>query len=158
MSTNVKPIPEGMHSITPHIVCAGAESAMDFYIKAFGAIDGGRLKGTDGKLMHGEIRIGDSSIMLVDENPEWNMRGPLALGGTPITLHMYVENVDAAFERAVAAGCAPTMPVADMFWGDRYGMVTDPYGHMWSIATHIRDVAPDELEAAMMQGCGPEAT
>ncbi|MES3020734.1 MAG: VOC family protein [Pseudomonadota bacterium] len=158
MSTNVKPIPEGMNSLTPHIVCAGAEAAMDFYIKAFGAVDSGRMKGPDGKLMHGQLRIGDSHLMLVDENPEWNMLGPLALKGTPVTLHLYVENADASFERAVAAGCAATMPLADMFWGDRYGMVTDPYGHMWAIATHTRDVAREDMQAAMTQGCGGAAS
>jgi PhnB protein len=154
MSTQkVRAIPEDMHSLTPHIVCAGASAAMDFYIKAFGAVDGGRMNGPDGKLMHGMLRIGDSALMLVDENPEWNMRGPKLLGGTPITLHLYVENVDAAFDRAVASGCTAMMPVADMFWGDRYGMVTDPYGHMWSLATHIRDVPPEEMQKAAMTGC-----
>jgi PhnB protein len=126
---------------------------MDFYVRAFGAVDHGRLPGPDGKLMHGMMRIGDSSLMLVDENPEWSMNSPLALGGTPVVLHLYVENVDAALARAVEAGATLTMPAADMFWGDRYGQVRDPFGHQWSIATHIRDVSPADIQTASKTGC-----
>ncbi len=153
MNAPVKPIPEGMHSLTPHIVCRDANAAMDFYIRAFGARDGGRLAGPDGKLMHGMMWIGDSALMLVDENPEWGMSGPLLLKGTPVVLHLYVEDVDAALTRAVEAGATLTMPAADMFWGDRYGQVRDPFGHAWSIATHVRDVSPEAIQAASKTGC-----
>lgn len=153
MSTRVQPIPEGMHSLTPHIVCRDAPAAMDFYIRAFGARDGGRLAGPDGKLMHGLLWIGDSALMLVDENPEWGMSSPLSLEGTPVVLHLYVEDVDAALARAVEAGATLTMPAADMFWGDRYGQVRDPFGHAWSIATHIRDVSPEDVLAASKTDC-----
>lgn len=153
MNTNVRPIPEGMHSLTPHIVCRNASAAMDFYMRAFGARDDGRLTGPDGKLMHGMLWIGDSALMLVDENPEWGMHSPLSLEGSPVVLHLYVEDVDAALARAVDAGAALTMAAADMFWGDRYGQVRDPFGHRWSIATHIRDVPPAEIEAASKTGC-----
>jgi uncharacterized glyoxalase superfamily protein PhnB len=153
MNATVQPIPEGMHSLTPHIVCRDAPAAMDFYIRAFGARDGGRLAGPDGKLMHGLLWIGDSALMLVDENPAWGMQSPLSLEGTPVVLHLYVEGVDAALARAVEAGATLTMPAADMFWGDRYGQVRDPFGHQWSIATHIRDVSPADIQAASKTGC-----
>lgn len=153
MKTTVQPIPEGMHSLTPHIVCRDASAAIDFYIRAFGAREGGRLAGPDGKLMHGLIWIGNSALMLVDENPEWGMQSPLSLKGTPVVLHLYVEDVDAALARAVEAGATLTMPAADMFWGDRYGQVRDPFGHQWSIATHLRDVSPEDIEAASKTGC-----
>ena len=153
MNTTVQPIPEGMHSLTPHIVCRDAPAAIDFYIRAFGAREGGRLAGPDGKLMHGLIWIGNSALMLVDENPEWGMQSPLSLKGTPVVLHLYVEDVDAALARAVEAGATLTMPAADMFWGDRYGQVRDPFGHQWSIATHLRDVSPEDIEAASKTGC-----
>jgi uncharacterized glyoxalase superfamily protein PhnB len=146
--SHVKPIPDDMHAVTPHLVCKGAAAAMDFYQKAFGAVDLGRLADKQGKLMHGMVRIGDSTIMLVDENPEWGMLGPTALKGSPVTIHLYVEDVDATVKRAVAAGAKITMPVADMFWGDRYGKLEDPFGHQWSVATHIRDMTPEEVEAA----------
>ncbi len=141
-------IPEGMHTVTPHLVCDGAGAAIDFYVAAFGAVDLGRVPTPEGKLMHAMIRIGDSTVMLVDEFPEMGNRGPKALQGSPVTMHIYVEDVDAAVEQAVAAGASVVMPVADMFWGDRYGIVQDPFGHQWSIATHIRDMTDDEVIAA----------
>ena len=147
--TPVKAIPDGMHTLTPHLVCDGAAAAIDFYKKAFGAVELSRLPGPGGKLMHGAVRIGDSVLMLTDEFPDWGSFGPNALKGTPVTLHLYVPDVDASFAKAVDAGCKPTMPVTDMFWGDRYGQVTDPYGHRWSIATHKQDLTPDEISAAM---------
>jgi uncharacterized glyoxalase superfamily protein PhnB len=153
MNTSVKPIPEGMHSLTPHLVCRDANAAMDFYIRAFGAREGGRLPGPDGKLMHGMLWIGNSALMLVDENPQWGMHSPLGLNGTPVIVHLYVEDVDATMARAVAAGATLTMPATDMFWGDRYGQVRDPFGHQWSIATHIRDLSPEEIQAAAKTGC-----
>lgn len=145
---NVKPIPEGMHSVTPHLVCAGASDAIDFYKRAFGAVEESRIPGPGGKLMHASIRIGDSAVMLVDENKEWGLLGPTSLNGSPVTLHLYVDDVDAVFANAVKEGAMIAMPVADMFWGDRYGVLTDPFGHKWSIATHIRDVPPEEAQAA----------
>ncbi|MFA5914764.1 MAG: VOC family protein [Burkholderiales bacterium] len=145
----VKPIPEGMHSLTPHLVCAGAAEAIEFYKKAFGAIEGGRLPGPNGKLMHAMLHIGDSALMLVDEMRDCNALGPKALKGSPVTIHLYVEDVDACVERAVAAGAKITMPVEDMFWGDRYGRLEDPFGHQWSVATHKREVSPEEMKQAM---------
>jgi PhnB protein len=145
----VKPIPEDMHSITPHLVCAGAADAIEFYKKAFGAVEQARLPGPGGKLMHAMIRIGDSAVMLVDEMPEHGAFGPKSLKGSPVTIHLYVENADATVERAVKAGARLTMPVADMFWGDRYGQLEDPFGHHWSVATHVRDVSMEEAQQAM---------
>lgn len=149
--SQVKPIPEGMHTVTPHLVCAGASDAIAFYIKAFNAIEVGRIAGPQGKLIHGAIRIGDSTVMLVDEFPEMGAIGPKSLKGSPVTIHLYVEQVDAAFERAVAAGARIKMPLADMFWGDRYGVLEDPFGHYWSLATHVRDVSPEEMQQAMQK-------
>ena len=146
-----KPIPNDMHTVTPHLVCAGAAEAIEFYKKAFNATEGGRLPGPQGKLMHAMIRIGDSSVMLVDEMPEWGSYGPKSLKGSPVTIHLYVEDVDAVVARALAAGAKITMPVADMFWGDRYGKLEDPFGHLWSVATHLRDVSPEEMRQAMQK-------
>ena len=142
-------IPQGMHSITPHLICAGAAKAIEFYKAAFGATEEARLPGPDGRLMHASVKIGDSQVMLVDEMPEWGALGPKSLKGSPVTLHLYVEDVDAAVKRAVDAGAKVTMPVADMFWGDRYGKIEDPFGHQWSVATHVRDVSMDEAMEAM---------
>lgn len=155
--TDVKPIPDGMHSVTPHLVCARAAEAIDFYRKAFGAEALSRLETDDGRLMHAALRIGDSVIMMAEEFPEWNCLGPLALKGSPVTIHLYVEDVDSAFDRAVAAGASVTMPVADMFWGDRYGILEDPFGHRWSLATHQRDVTPEEMREGMRRMNCPEA-
>ena len=147
----IKPVPEGMHTVTPHLVCAGASDAIEFYKKAFNAVEVGRMAGPKGKLMHAMIRIGDSGIMLVDEFPEWGSLGPKSLKGSPVTIHLYVENADAFVKRAVDAGAKITMPLADMFWGDRYGKLEDPFGHHWSVATHIRDVTPEEMQKAMQE-------
>ena len=152
MST-VKPIPDDMHTLTPHLVCAGAAAAIDFYVKAFNAIELARLPGPNGKLMHAMVKIGDSPLMLFDEVPEWGSRSPQTLKGTPVIIHMYVQDVDAAMARAVAAGPTLTMPTTDMFWGDRYGQLTDPFGHQWSLATHTRDVTPEEMQAEMAKQC-----
>jgi len=145
----VNPIPEGMHTVTPHLICAGAADAIAFYKKAFGAVETGRLPGPNGKIVHASLRIGDSAIMLMDEAPEWKSLGPRALKGTPVTLHLYVEDVDAVAARAVKAGAKTVMPVEDMFWGDRYGIVEDPFGHHWSIATHVREVSREEMAEAL---------
>lgn len=152
MST-VAPIPPGMTAITPHLVCRGAADAIAFYVKAFGAIERARLPAPDGKLMHALITIGDAPLMLVDEFPDYGCLGPLALKGSPVTIHLYVTDVDATVARAVEAGAKVTMPVADMFWGDRYGQLEDPFGHRWSVATHTRDLSPEEIAAAAAQGC-----
>ena len=147
--SKVKTIPEGMHSVTPHLVCAGAADAIDFYKKAFGATEVARVPGPDGKLIHGAVRIEGSVVMLVDENPQWGALGPRTLKGSPVTIHVYVRDVDAFVARAVKAGAKVTMPVDDMFWGDRYGIIEDPFGHHWSVATHLRDVKPEDLPEAM---------
>ena len=150
------PIPPGMHSVTPHLDCAGAANAIEFYKKAFNAEELGRIDGPDGKLVHGMIKIGDSVLMLVDEYPEWDSLGPNARKGSSVTLHLYVEDADAQFKQAIDAGCSVRMPLDDMFWGDRYGIVQDPFGHLWSIATHVRDASPEEIQAGAAKGC-PEA-
>ncbi len=138
-----------LHTVTPHIVCAGAADAIAFYKKAFGATEEMRLPGPDGRLWHARVRIGNSTVMLVDEAPEWGCFGPKALKGSSSTLHLNVQDADAAVERAVAAGAKVIMPVADMFWGDRYGIVEDPFGHRWSLAHHLRDMTPEEIRQAM---------
>lgn len=153
-----QPIPNTMHSVTPHLICKGAADAIHFYIQAFDAVELARLPGPDGRLMHALIRIGDSPLMLVDEFPEHGALGPLSLKGSPVTLHLYVPDTDAAVAKAVAAGAKVTMPPADMFWGDRYGVVQDPFGHNWSIATHLRDLSPDEIKAALAAACKSEAS
>jgi len=152
--TATKPIPEGMHSLTPHLICNGAAAAIEFYKAAFGAVELIRVPGPGGKLMHASVRIGDSALMLVDEAPEWEMFGPTALKGSPVTIHLYVKDVDATVAQAVAAGARVTMPVADMFWGDRYGTLEDPFGHRWSVATHTQDLTPEELQQAAAKMCG----
>jgi len=147
------PIPEGMHTVTPHLICAGAADAIEFYKKAFDATEKTRLPGANGKLMHASIQIGDSTVMLTDEAPQWGALGPKALKGSPVAIHLYVDDVDAFAARAVAAGAKMTMPVADMFWGDRYGQLEDPFGHRWSVATHIRTMSPEEMRKAMQAMC-----
>ena len=151
MAKATAPIPAGMHTVTPHLICAGAADAIDFYKRAFGAVELSRLPGANGRLMHASVRIGDSVVMLVDEMPEWGALGPKALKGTPVTIHLYVEDVDVFAAQAAAAGAKVTMPVADMFWGDRYGQLEDPFGHRWSVATHVRDVTPAEMQGAMQK-------
>jgi uncharacterized glyoxalase superfamily protein PhnB len=143
----VKPIPEGQRTVTPHLVARGAAQAIEFYKQAFGAKEHGRMPGPDGKsIVHAEIKIGDSFIYVVDEMPEMGARSPLALGGTAVSIHLYVEDVDAVFNQAVAAGAKPQMPLTDMFWGDRFGKLTDPFGHEWTVATHKEDVTPEEMQ------------
>ena len=155
MTAQVDPIPKDMHTITPHLVCDGAAEAIEFYKKAFNAVEHARMQTPDGKIMHAMVRIGDSNVMLVDEFPDYGSIGPNKLKGTPVTLHMYVQDVDQAFAQAVDAGAAVKMSVENQFWGDRYGIVTDPFGHSWSLATHVKDVTPEEMTAAM-QDMQPE--
>jgi uncharacterized glyoxalase superfamily protein PhnB len=144
-----KRIPDGMHTVTPHLICADADAAIEFYKKAFGAVETARMPGPNGKLMHAAVRIGDSTVMLVDEMPEWGALGPKALKGSPVTIHLYVDDADAFAARAIGAGATEKMPVSEMFWGDRYGQVEDPFGHRWSIATHVRDLSPAKMQKAM---------
>lgn len=146
----VKPIPEGYHTLTPFLTVRDATRAIEFYKKAFGAQErGGVAKGPDGKVMHAELKIGDSIIMLSDEFPEFGSHAPDSGGSTSMGLHVYVNNVDEAFDRAVKAGAKVEMPVADQFWGDRYGRLKDPFGHKWSIATHVKDMSADEMKRSM---------
>jgi uncharacterized glyoxalase superfamily protein PhnB len=140
-----KRIPDGFHTITPYLRVRSGRDAIAFYKKAFAAEEVYVLPGPDGSVMHAELKIGDSRLMLGEECKEWGMLSPQSLGGNGSGLHLYVEDVDASFKRAVDAGCTVKMPPADMFWGDRYGKVTDPFGHEWSIGTHIEDLAPDEI-------------
>lgn len=146
-------VPPGMHTLTPYLVCQGAADAIAFYAQAFGAVELCRLPGPDGRLVHAMIRIGDSPLMLMDEFPEWDSHSPQSLKGSPVTLHLYVPDVDATVAQAAAAGARVTMPVADMFWGDRYGQVEDTFGHRWGVATHVRDVTPEELAAGAAMPC-----
>lgn len=146
MSPAVKPIPDGYHSLNPHLVIQGAAKAIDFYKKAFGAEEVMRMPSPDGKsIMHAELKIGDSRLMLTDEAPHCGNFSPAALKGSPVTIHHYVKDVDAVFKRALDAGAKVKMPVQDMFWGDRYGKLTDPFGHDWSLATHKEDVPPQQM-------------
>jgi PhnB protein len=154
-TAQVKPVPDGMHSVTPHLICAGAADAIEFYKKAFGAIELTRLPAQSGKLLHASIRIGDSTVMLSDEFPAMGGLGPKSLKASPVTIHLCVEDADALAARAVAAGAKVTMPVADMFWGDRYGQLEDPFGHRWSVGTHVRDVKPEEVQQAVRSMGGP---
>jgi PhnB protein len=142
-------IPKGYHTVTPSIFVKGAAEAIEFYKKAFGAEELMRFPGPDGLIMHAEIRVGDSIIMLADEMPsDQGGRGPKSYGGTPVMFFIYGENVDAAWQRAVDAGAKPIMPLTDQFWGDRTGCLEDPFGHQWWLATHIQDMTPDELRKA----------
>lgn len=155
MNAKVDPIPKDMHTVTPHLVCEGAADAIEFYKKAFNAVETMRMPGQSGKLMHAALTIGDSVIMLADDFPEHGGLGPKALKGSPVTLHMYVVDTDATFKQAVDAGATPRMPPTDMFWGDRYAQVTDPFGHNWAIATHQKDLAPEQMMEAMKQQMPP---
>ena len=146
------PVPPGMENLIPHLVCDPCSEAIEFYKKAFGAEEIQRMPAPDGRIMHAAIRIGNSFVFLVDDFPEFcggKSQSPKALKGTPVTMHHYVENCDAAIKRAQNAGATVLMPAQDMFWGDRYGVVTDPFGHKWSFATHIKDLTPDEMRAGM---------
>lgn len=152
--SSVKPIPDGYHTVTPYLVLQDAARALEFYRQAFGATELFRMPQPDGRIGHAEIRIGDSIVMLADEHPDMGFRGPKSYGGTPVSLLLYVEDIDATAERAVAAGATVLKPVQDQFYGDRSGTFADPFGHVWTIATHTEDVSPEELNArfeAMMK-------
>jgi PhnB protein len=155
----VTAIPEGFHTITPSLTVNDGIAAIEFYQRAFNAQVLDRATTPDGlKILHSTLQIGRSKLMLNDEFAEMGCKGPLGIGGSPVTLHLYVEDADAFFEQAVAAGATVTMPIEDAFWGDRYGSVTDPYGHQWSIASRRRNVSDEELKRVVdeWQGCGPE--
>ena len=146
MTTNVKPIPEGYHSVTPYLIIKGAAAAIDYYKNVFGATELFRMAGPDGKVGHAEIKIGDSPIMLADEHPTMGHVGPQTLGGTSVGIMIYVEDVDTMFNAAIAAGGQQIKPLENQFYGDRSGTLKDPFGHMWTVATHVEDVAPEEME------------
>jgi uncharacterized glyoxalase superfamily protein PhnB len=152
-----KPIPEGYHSLTPFLICKGALQALDFYRRAFGAEEISRLVGPDGGLMHAALRIGDSVLMLTDECPPMGAFSPKHFGGTGVTVHLSVADADAAFARATGAGATALMPVTEMFWGARYGVLTDPFGHAWSIATQVKHLSPEEIQAAAAKACAEHA-
>jgi PhnB protein len=151
MSEKPQAVPPGFHTLTPHLIVRNAAQAIEFYEKAFGAQLLGKMLTPDGKVMHAALKVGDSMLMLNDEFPEWGALSPLSSGGSGVTLHMYLEDVDVAFQRAVSAGAVVKMPLMDQFWGDRYGIVTDPYGHQWSMATHVREMSPQEMAEALKQ-------
>jgi PhnB protein len=148
MAGQVKAVPEGTHTITAHLVVRGGDQAIEFYKKAFGAqLVGGVHHTPDGRVMHATLKVGDSRFMLADEFPGMGTsQSPQALGGTTVVLNIYVDNVDRLFNQAVGAGAKVTMPLANQFWGDRYGQVSDPFGHQWALGQHVEDVAPEELE------------
>jgi uncharacterized glyoxalase superfamily protein PhnB len=147
---SVKPVPDGYHTLTPFLTVRDAARAIEFYKQAFGAVQRGDVaKGPDGKVMHAELMIGDSIIMLSDEHPEFGALSPQSTGGAGMGLHIYLDGVDAAFDRAVKAGAQVEMPVMDQFWGDRYGKLKDPFGHKWSIATHVKDLSEDDMKKSM---------
>ena len=151
---NVNPIPDGYPRVTPYLCIDGAAAAIDFYKDVFGATERMRMPAPDGRIGHAELQIGDSLVMLADEYPEMNVRGPKAIGGTPVSLSVYVEDVDAVFDRAVQAGATSLRPVADQFYGDRSGSFEDPFGHQWHVASHVEDVPPEEMEKRAAEAMG----
>lgn len=146
MTSTVSPVPSGYHNVTPYLLINGASEAIDFYIRVFEAVEVLRLTSPDGRIGHAEIRIGDSHIMIADEHPELDFLGPKSRGGTCVTLHLYVADVDQIFARAIAAGATELRPLCDQFYGDRSGAVTDAWGHVWSIASRIEDITPEEIQ------------
>jgi PhnB protein len=146
MAGKVKGVPDGTHSITAHLIVNDGQKAVEWYKKAFGGTITGVHLTPDGKVMHAEVKIGDSRLMLADEFPGFGCGSPKTLGGSPVVLNLYSEDVDSLFNQAVAAGATVTMPLANQFWGDRYGQITDPYGHRWALGQHIEDVSPEEME------------
>jgi len=156
MTKATQPIPPGFNTITPHLIINGAAKAIDFYKKAFGAEELGRMPMPDGRLMHASLKIGNSTLFLCDEFPEHECgASPQTLKNAHATMHIYVEDVDKAYQRAVDSGATGIMPPQDMFWGDRYGRVVDPFGQPWSLATHKEDLTPEEIKARMQDACAP---
>ncbi|WP_309139517.1 VOC family protein [Siccirubricoccus sp. G192] len=150
----MQPVPAGYSSVTAYLIVEGAAAALDFYARAFGAREVMRLPAPGGRIGHAEIEIGDSRVMLADECPEMDARAPAAYGGSPVTLHLYVRDVDAVVARAVAAGAEVRRPVQDQFYGDRSGTLRDPFGHVWHLATHVEDVPPEEIQRRMQAMAG----
>jgi len=148
MADKVKPIPDGFHTVTPMLTVEGASDAIAFYKRAFGAEEIMRMPSPDGHIMHAQIKIGDSLLMIHDDSPEPGRQGPKAMGGSPMSIYLMVDDVDAFYARAVEAGATASMPIEDMFWGDRFGGLIDPFGYFWGVATHVRDVDEAELKAA----------
>jgi PhnB protein len=146
MASKTRPIPEGYHSVTPYLIIKGAAGAIDFYKRAFGATELLRMPQADGRIGHAEIKIGDSHVMLADEYPEMGHRSPQTLGGAGVSLMIYVDNVDEVYKRSIAAGAKEVQPLKDQFYGDRSGTLQDPYGHVWTVATHVEDIEPEEIE------------
>jgi PhnB protein len=149
MTGKVKPIPEGYGAVTPYLIVKGAADAIAYYVKVFGAVERMRMPGPGGRIGHAEIQIGGSTIMLADESPETDARSPKTVGGSPVSLLVYVDGVDRTVERAVAAGAKLLRPVEDKFYGDRMGGIEDPFGHLWYVATHVEDVSPEEMKRRM---------
>jgi PhnB protein len=149
VANKVKPIPDGYHTVTPYLIISGAADAIDFYKKAFGAEEMVRMPMPGGRVGHAELRVGDSIVMLADEFPEMDARGPRSVGGTPVSLVLYVTDCDAVFNRAVAAGAKVKRPLKDQFYGDRSGTLEDPFGHVWTVGTHKEDLSPEEMERRM---------
>jgi uncharacterized glyoxalase superfamily protein PhnB len=158
MALTVKRVPEGMHTVTPHLTVRDGQKLIDFYKHAFGATEVRRSVSPDGNsLLHAELQIGDSRIFLNDEFPEMGAHSPLAIGGTPVQIHLYVEDVESLYERAKSAGAKVVMPLADQFWGDRYGVVEDPSGHRWALASHAQDMTPEQMKQASAAMFGEQA-
>jgi uncharacterized glyoxalase superfamily protein PhnB len=158
MPNNVKPVPDGYHTLTPMVVFKDARKAIEFYKKALGAKERMCMPGPDGKgVMHAEIQVGDSIIMLGEEMPQQNCKSAQSFGGSPVSFYLYVPDADAAFKKAVDSGASIQMPLQDAFWGDRWGCVTDPFGHTWSLATHKRDIGPEEMKKASAAACAEMA-
>jgi PhnB protein len=151
MAARVNPVPDGYSAVTPYLIVGGAAGALEFYRRAFGAVETYRLEQPDGRIGHAEMRLGGSVIMLADEHPEMGARGPRSFGGSPVSLMLYVDDVDAVVARAVELGAQINRPIEDRFYGDRSGGIEDPYGHVWFVATHVEDVPPDELERRAQQ-------
>ena len=150
MTTSTSTAPHGMPTMLPHLTVKDGRAAMAFYEKALGATEMFSLDGPDGRLMHGSMCVNGAAFMLMDEFLEHNAKSPKSLGGTPVGIHLWVDDVDEAFDRAIAAGSTPIMKPADIFWGDRYSVVEDPFGHHWSFAKHLKDMSPDDIKSAMM--------
>lgn len=151
---SVKPIPDGYHSVTPYLIVNGAAAALDFYAKAFGATELMRLPGPEGQVMHSEFKVGNSIIMMADECPQMDAKGPQSFGGSPVSICLYVEDVDTIFQQAMDAGATEKRAVQDQFYGDRMGTLEDPFGHTWTIGTHIEDLTPEEIDERMKTAMG----
>lgn len=156
--TKVQPVPSGFHTLTPHLVVDEAKGAIDFYKRAFGAQEVKCMLTPDKKVMHAQLKIGDSILFLCDEHPNMGSKSPKTLGGSPLTIHIYVDDADAFFERAIKAGATAIMPPSDMFWGDRYGRLSDPYGHDWSVASQLEVLTPQEMSDRQEAFCRQMST